>query len=81
MLLACVLALFFPMVDGLGLSLKAGAISEGPNWVAVTLVGLVALLSFIVGLRRKHEGPLACFVDSLGLPALLLVASHAYEIL
>jgi hypothetical protein len=79
-LLACVLALFFPMVHGLGLSLTPGAISEGPNWVKVVLVAVTGLLSFIVSLCRKHEGPLGCFIDSLGLPALLLVASYAYEI-
>jgi hypothetical protein len=77
--LGSTLGLAFPMIDALGINLRLGVFSQGPNFPAILLLVLVWLTSFFIGIYRKHEGPFTCFFDSLSIPAIVLVATEAHR--
>jgi hypothetical protein len=71
--LACFFVLIIPFFNSLGLSLAPG-ISFGGMHVSPEsfVLGLVLLLSFLLGVFRRHEHEWFCIFDSLSIPGLLL---------
>jgi hypothetical protein len=69
--LACTLALSIPILESVGLRITS-AVTTGPHFTYLTFgLALVWLFSVIFGCAREHEAPWLCFLDSIGVPAVV----------
>lgn len=77
--IACTLALAVPFLRSMGVELQS-AISSGVNitWLSIGIAA-VWLVSIYIGCKRKHEHPVECFFDALGIPAVILAVTIALK--
>jgi hypothetical protein len=69
--LACTLALSIPILDSVGLRITS-AVTSGWHLTYLTIgLVLVWLISVLLGCAREHEAAWLCFLDSIGVPAIV----------
>jgi hypothetical protein len=71
-MLACLIVLIVPILNSMGITLKTGVALAGmqPTFETAVLV-LILVISFLLGIFRRHEHEWFCFLDSLSIPGLL----------
>jgi hypothetical protein len=69
---AATLAVFVPFLKSIGVPLTSGIVlGLHPTWMTLIVI-IVWGVSLGLGIERKHESQIWCFIDSFGVPAVIL---------
>ena len=79
-MLACLLVLFMPILNSMGVTLETGIAVAGMQPTFETaLLTLIFVASFSLGIFRKHENEWFCFFDSISIPGILFWVVHTMK--
>lgn len=73
--LASTLALIFPFLNAIGLKPNS-SFFLGVNLPLTVVITLVWVISILLGCTRRHENEFVCFIDSFGIPGIVVAISY-----